>query len=204
MKRWIPLVLLSLSVSAHAAPGQSAFDDMDSLLVEKGLVQRLGSQIQQAGNRVGDAASELVMNAMGFLGVPYKFGGNSADAGFDCSGFVRAVFEESVGKVLPRRSDQQAAATQPIERSELKPGDLVFFNTMRRAFSHVGIYVGDGKFIHSPRSGGKVRVEDMQESYWQKRFNGARRVAPEAQAGNAQAAGLQAAAAEIQATPTPR
>lgn len=176
MKRWIPLVLLSLSVSAHAAPGQSAFDDMDSLLVEKGLVQRLGSQIQQAGNRVGDAASELVMNAMGFLGVPYKFGGNSADVGFDCSGFVRAVFEESVGKVLPRRSDQQAAATQPIERSELKPGDLVFFNTMRRAFSHVGIYVGDGKFIHSPRAGATVRVEDMRKAYWETRFNGARRV----------------------------
>jgi cell wall-associated NlpC family hydrolase len=86
------------------------------------------------------------------------------------------VFEESVGKVLPRRSDEQAAATQPIERTELKPGDLVFFNTMRRAFSHVGIYVGDGKFIHSPRAGATVRVEDMRKSYWETRFNGARRV----------------------------
>ncbi len=176
MKRWIPLALLSLSVSAHAAPGQMALDDMDALLVEKGLVQRLGSQIQQAGSVMGDAASELVLNAMGFLGVPYKYGGNSAETGFDCSGFVRAVFEESVGKVLPRRSDEQAAATQPIERTELKPGDLVFFNTMRRAFSHVGIYVGDGKFIHSPRSGSTVRVEDMRKSYWETRFNGARRV----------------------------
>ncbi len=182
MKQWILTILVALSASAHAAPGQTPFDDMDALLAEKGLVQRLGSQIQQAGNVVGNAASGLVLNAMGFLGVPYKFGGNSAETGFDCSGFVRAVFEESVGKVLPRRADEQAAATQPIERGELKPGDLVFFNTMRRAFSHVGIYVGDGKFIHSPRSGSTVRVEDMRKSYWETRFNGARRVTAVAEA----------------------
>jgi len=182
MKRWLSLLLLSLSVSAHAVPGQASFDDMDALLAEKGLVQRLGIQIQGAGTVVGDAASELVLNAMGFLGVPYKYGGNSAATGFDCSGFVRAVFEESVGKVLPRRSDEQAAASQPIERTELKPGDLVFFNTMRRAFSHVGIYVGDGKFIHSPRAGATVRVEDMRKSYWETRFNGARRVPAVAEA----------------------
>ena len=182
MKTWCPLIVLSLSVSVHAAPGQASFDDMDALLAEKGLVQRLGSQIQQAGNVVGNAASELVLNAMGFLGVPYKFGGNNAETGFDCSGFVRAVFEESLGKVLPRRADEQAAATLPIERTELKPGDLVFFNTMRRAFSHVGIYVGDGKFIHSPRAGSTVRLEDMRKSYWETRFNGARRVTAIAEA----------------------
>ncbi len=176
MKFWCCSLLLSLSVSTHAAPDAPTFNDMDALLAEKGLVQRLGSQFQQATSVVGDAASELVLNAMGFLGVPYKYGGNSAETGFDCSGFVRAVFEKSVGKVLPRRSDQQAAATQPIERAELKPGDLVFFNTMRRAFSHVGIYVGDGKFIHSPRAGSTVRVEDMRKAYWETRFNGARRV----------------------------
>jgi cell wall-associated NlpC family hydrolase len=176
MQRWLFFLMLSLSVSAQAAPNQPAYDNMDALLADKGLVQRLGSQIQRAGDAVGDAASQLVMNAMGFLGVPYKYGGNSAETGFDCSGFVRAVFEESLGKVLPRRADEQAAATQPIERSELKPGDLVFFNTMRRAFSHVGIYVGDGKFIHSPRSGSTVRVEDMRKAYWETRFNGARRV----------------------------
>jgi len=75
-----------------------------------------------------------------------------------------------------RAAAEQAAATQEIDRSELKPGDLVFFNTMKQAFSHVGIYVGDGKFIHSPRSGSQVRVEDMRKTYWQQRFNGARRV----------------------------
>ena len=111
-----------------------------------------------------------------FLGVPYRRGGNNVDTGFDCSGFVRAMFEQSVGLILPRSADQQAAATQKIDKTELQPGDLVFFNTMRRAFSHVGIYVGNGKFIHSPKPGAQVRVEDMQMTYWQKRFTGARRV----------------------------
>ena len=179
MKSWLPVLLLSCAAAAHAAPADGGYDDMDKLLAEKGLMSRLGGQFQQARESVGEKASNLVMNAMGFLGVPYKYGGNSAESGgFDCSGFVRAVFEQSVGKVLPRRADQQAAATQEIDRSELKPGDLVFFNTMKRAFSHVGIYVGDGKFIHSPRSGSHVRVEDMRIAYWQTRFNGARRVTP--------------------------
>ncbi|MFM1949544.1 MAG: Murein DD-endopeptidase MepH precursor, partial [Pseudomonadota bacterium] len=108
--------------------------------------------------------------------VPYKRGGSSEEKGFDCSGFVRHMFEKSVGLVLPRRAEEQAKVTEEINRSELKPGDLVFFNTMKRTFSHVGIYVGDGKFIHAPRPGKSVRVDDMREAYWQKRFNGARRV----------------------------
>jgi cell wall-associated NlpC family hydrolase len=86
------------------------------------------------------------------------------------------LYEKSVGRLLPRRAEEQARATQVIAKEELKPGDLVFFNTMRRAFSHVGIYVGDGQFIHSPRAGKSVQVEDMRSAYWQKRFNGARRV----------------------------
>lgn len=152
-------------------------DDMDKLLAEKGLLGRLGSQIDQATQSVRDKASELVFNAMGFLGVPYRRGGNSVETGgFDCSGFVRAMYEQTVGLVLPRRSAEQAAATQEIDKSELKPGDLVFFNTMRSAFSHVGIYVGDNKFIHSPKPGASVRVEDMRVAYWERRFNGARRV----------------------------
>lgn len=149
---------------------------MERMLTDKGLIGRLGGQIQQVRQSVGEKASELVVNAMGFLGVPYKRGGNSAETGFDCSGFVRAMYEQSIGLVLPRRADEQAAATEVIDRADLKPGDLVFFNTMRRAFSHVGIYVGDGKFIHSPRSGSHVRVEDMRTAYWKVRFNGARRV----------------------------
>ena len=179
MKSWLLLLLLICAAAAHAEPSDA--DDAQALSpqVESSLLTPLGNQIQQARDSVSERASSLVVNAMGFLGVPYKYGGNSVESGgFDCSGFVRAVFEKSVGKVLPRRADQQAAATQAIERSELKPGDLVFFNTMKRAFSHVGIYVGDGKFIHAPRSGAHVRVEDMRIAYWQTCFNGARRVTP--------------------------
>lgn len=158
--------------NVHAAPGNSS-DDMDKLLADKGLL----TKIDQVRQSVTNKASELVVNAMGFLGVPYKRGGNTAETGFDCSGFVRAMYEQSVGLLLPRKSEQQAAATQRIEKTELQPGDLVFFNTLRRAFSHVGIYVGDGKFIHSPKPGAEVRVENMSVRYWQSRFDGARRVA---------------------------
>ena len=160
---------------AQAAPPSgtaSSADDMDSFLRDKGLI----GQITGAGQTVTDKASELVVSAMGFLGVPYKRGGNSFETGFDCSGFVRALYQQTVGLLLPRKADQQAAATQAIEKSDLQPGDLVFFNTMRRAFSHVGIYVGDNKFIHSPKPGAAVRVEDMRVGYWDKRFDGARRV----------------------------
>ncbi len=175
--RYVFAIALLLSASlAHATPGTDTGDDLDQLLADKGLITKLGEQIGQVRQSVGEKASELVFHSMGFLGVPYKRGGNSAETGFDCSGFVRAVYEQTVGHVLPRRADQQAAATQTIDKSELQPGDLVFFNTMKRAFSHVGIYVGDNKFIHSPRTGAEVRVEDMRVGYWQTRFNGARRV----------------------------
>ncbi|MEN9886145.1 MAG: hypothetical protein RL758_723 [Pseudomonadota bacterium] len=152
-------------------------DDMEKLLAEKGLLEKLSTQIDHATQSMRDRASELVVNAMGFLGVPYKRGGTQVETGFDCSGFVRAMYEQSVGLVLPRKASEQAASTQEIDKSELKPGDLVFFDTMRSAFSHVGIYVGDNKFIHSPRPGASVRVEDMRTAYWDRRFNGARRVA---------------------------
>jgi cell wall-associated NlpC family hydrolase len=104
-------------------------------------------------------------------------GGNTEDQGFDCSGFTRFIFEKSLGMVLPRRADEQArlANLLSIPRADLKPGDLVFFNTMKRTFSHVGIYLGEGKFIHAPRAGAVVRVEDMRDAYWSKRFTGARR-----------------------------
>ena len=174
MRKIAPALIIAsalLAAGVHAAPGNSG-DDMDKLLADKGLLTKIDHVRQSVSNK----ASELVVNAMGFLGVPYKRGGNTAETGFDCSGYVRAIYEQSVGLLLPRRAEQQAAATQRIEKNELQPGDLVFFNTMRRAFSHVGIYVGDGKFIHSPKPGAEVRVESLSVSYWQRRFDGARRV----------------------------
>lgn len=167
----LPACLL-LAFAAHAAPQLDRPEETDALRADKSLI----SQLHQVRQTVVDRTSDLVVTAIGFLGVPYKRGGNTVETGFDCSGFVRAMYNQTVGHLLPRRAEEQAAATQKIDRSELKPGDLVFFNTMRRAFSHVGIYVGEGKFIHAPRTGAEVRVEDMNGSYWQHRFNGARRV----------------------------
>ena len=183
MSKWLCILILACATTAHAAPQGTNSDDMDRLLADKGLLTRLedvSHKVADKAQTVAGRAGDLVVNAMGFLGVPYKRGGNSAETGFDCSGFVRAIYQQTVGLVLPRRADQQAASTQVIDKKELQPGDLVFFNTMRRTFSHVGIYVGDGKFIHSPRSGSEVRVEDMRQSYWQRRFDGARRVTPAA------------------------
>ena len=164
--------------AAAAASAPVAGDAVLDLLRERGLLP--GPAPLEAARfvrQVRETASELVMTAMNFLGVPYRRGGTSADQGFDCSGFTRHVFEHSIGLVLPRRAHEQAtqAGLAPVARNELKPGDLVFFNTMRRAFSHVGIYIGDGRFIHAPASGGEVRVEDMRAAYWTRRFNGARR-----------------------------
>ena len=166
------LLVLCCVASAHAAPSNNAADDIERYLAERGI----SAQLDQVRQSVGDTASNLVFDAMGFLGVPYRSGGTNAATGFDCSGFVRSMFERSVGKVLPRRASEQAAATEKIDKQDLKPGDLVFFNTMRQTFSHVGIYVGDNKFIHSPKPGQQVRVEDMRQAYWERRFTGARRV----------------------------
>ncbi|KAF1019894.1 MAG: Murein DD-endopeptidase MepH [Paracidovorax wautersii] len=126
---------------------------------------------------LADRFASLVVDAIGHIGIPYKYGGNSLEAGgFDCSGFVKAIYSEALGAILPRRSEEQAAATAKINRTELQPGDLVFFKTTRRAFSHVGIYIGEDKFVHAPRTGARIRMENMTDNYWTKRFNGARRV----------------------------
>ena len=123
------------------------------------------------------AGTELVLRALSLLGVNYKLGGNSPDTGLDCSGLVRHVFREVVGLVLPRRAEEISRAGEVIvDTAQLKPGDLVFFNTLRRTFSHVGIYIGNNQFVHAPSSGGAVRVENLEGSYWLRRFNGARRV----------------------------
>ncbi|MDM0081036.1 MULTISPECIES: C40 family peptidase [Variovorax] len=175
MRLFLLTASLLLALHAHAAPQLDPTTDPQTgtPVAEKTLL----GQFHQVRQTVADRTSDLVVTAIGFLGVPYRRGGNTAETGFDCSGFVRAMYTQTVGHLLPRRAEEQAAATQKIDRSELKPGDLVFFNTMRRAFSHVGIYVGEGKFIHSPKPGAQVRVEDMSGSYWQRRFSGARRVA---------------------------
>lgn len=166
-------------VPAHAQEAPAPISASAAVSARKDLLGQWGQQLNYAKDSVGQGAEDLVTHALGLLGVPYKWGGNSETRGLDCSGLVRNVYEKTFGMVLPRRAEEQAAATETIERAELQPGDLVFFNTMKRAFSHVGIYIGDGKFVHAPRKGKSVKIDDMRSAYWQKRFNGARRVQAE-------------------------
>lgn len=126
---------------------------------------------------LGDGISELTMRAVGMLGVEYKWGGNDPESGLDCSGLVRYLFKDVWDMELPRTSEEMSRVGKRVALRDLQPGDLVFYNTMRRRFSHVGIYLGENKFIHAPSSGGQVRIESMDVSYWKKRFNGARRIA---------------------------
>ena len=172
------LLFLMMWLACSQASASNAGDDLDRLLQERGLMETPRAAPGAAGTPM-DRMSELVVAAMGAIGVPYRRGGNTYNSGFDCSGFVRAVYDQTLGLMLPRSAAQQAAATHQIERNDLQPGDLVFFNTLRRTFSHVGIYVGDHKFIHSPKPGAAVRIEDMRVNYWNRRFDGARRVTGE-------------------------
>jgi len=149
---------------------------MALVLVVAALVPPAAVRAEEAESHAG---AELVLRALSLLGVHYRFGGSSPDTGLDCSGLVRHVFREAIGMVLPRRAVDISRAGEVIDPSQLRPGDLVFYNTLRRAFSHVGIYIGDGRFVHAPSRGGGVRVEDMSDGYWRARFNGARRVLAE-------------------------
>jgi cell wall-associated NlpC family hydrolase len=130
-------------------------------------------------DRATATAQDAIDQAMDLLDIRYRRGGSSPEAGFDCSGFVSHVFREGLGLILPRSSKEMSKSGEIVTRDELRPGDLVFFNTMRRAFSHVGIYLGDNQFVHAPRTGGRVRIEDLRDGYWMKRFNGARRISIE-------------------------
>lgn len=136
-----------------------------------------GSAQSNVDPKLAARFATLVIDALGHIGIPYKYGGNSVESGgFDCSGFVKAVYHEALGAILPRRAEEQAAATAKIAREELRPGDLVFFKTTRRSFSHVGIYIGDDKFVHAPRTGARIRLDNITSNYWNRRFQGARRV----------------------------
>lgn len=130
-----------------------------------GLFQRYTVNIQ-----------DLIIKGLEFVGVPYRRGGNTVESGLDCSGFTRLVFLDSNGIDLPRTAAEQANVGTKVSAEELKPGDLVFFNTMRRAYSHVGIYLGNNQFVHAPKPGAEIRVENMQQPYWVNKYNGARRL----------------------------
>lgn len=136
------------------------------------------SRVHSSSNVPDPAMNDLAVYALSLEGTPYKYGGNTPDSGFDCSGFVGYVFKHSLGKTLPRTAEQISRVGDKTDEEDLQPGDLVFFNTLHHKYSHVGIYLGDGQFIHSPGTGKAVTVVNMNESYWRERYNGARRLNP--------------------------
>lgn len=122
--------------------------------------------------------NDVAVYALSLSDTPYRYGGNTPESGFDCSGFVRHVYKQTLGMSLPRTSREISRQGSALSQSHLQPGDLVFYNTLNQSYSHVGIYLGEGKFVHSPRAGSSVRIENMNEKYWATRYNGARRLSP--------------------------
>ena len=163
------LLLLALALPAVADEAQTAYSDPTPLRLDT-------RPLEKAAAQASDAVTNVLAGALELIGIRYRRGGTSPETGFDCSGFVDHVFRDTVGLILPHSAREIAKSGEKVPKDDLQPGDLVFFNTMRRAFSHVGIYLGEHRFVHAPASGGEVRVEDMRASYWAKRFSGARRI----------------------------
>ena len=167
-------LLVALATTTARAHEAVAFDDADAARVQAPALP--AAAISTAPAAALDRMPAVVERALGLIGIRYKRGAASLEAGFDCSGLVAYVFDAVMGLALPRTTYEIARLGTDVAKGDLKPGDLVFFNTMRRSFSHVGIYLGDNKFVHAPRTGYKVRIEDMTGAYWTARFNGARRI----------------------------
>lgn len=125
---------------------------------------------------MSEQRAEALLQTLLMLGVDYRYGGKSPETGFDCSGLVAHVFREAYGIELPHNARAQSEMGMRVSLSELRAGDLVFYNTLNRPFSHVGIYLGDGRFVHAPKTGAQVRVEPIRGRYWMRRFDGARRI----------------------------
>jgi cell wall-associated NlpC family hydrolase len=143
---------------------------------ERSLGRTATDKVKDAAVAAWHSAQDLSAFALGLIGVDYRYGGTSPETGLDCSGLVRYVFQQVTGVTLPRTAKEMSRVGDQVALDELKPGDLVFFNTRRFAFSHVGIYLGDNRFIHAPSRGREVEVATFDKSFWQQRFNGARRL----------------------------
>lgn len=186
------LALVILSINPVLASDSSVdLNKEASVEVPKETMFQAGkSYFARVSDRLADSVTvksdEFINRAMEVIGVRYRWDAELPQSGLDGSSFVGYVFKDKLGFLLPRKSTQMSRVGKPINRDELQPGDLVFFNTMRLTFSHVGIYVGDNKFIHSPSKGTNVRVDDLSSLYWDKRFDGARRLDGSDNLGNAE------------------
>ena len=176
---------LPLSASADVAANGHSSDPANTSSVagpveSSGLISTVKTsvttKVQTAANLMFRSTQDVTEQAMDLIGVRYRFGGQSPENGLDCSGLVKYVFEQVTGVAMPRSARDQAKVGVIVEREDLQPGDLVFFNTRRAAFSHVGIYLGDNSFVHAPRKKSSVKVANMDGQYWKTRFNGARRL----------------------------
>ncbi len=166
-----------LALCAALVPLAShADDDKIPASEPQSLAASVTAKMQSATDRVVETTRGVTQSALGLIGVRYKFGGETPERGLDCSGLVKYVFEHVTGVTLPRRAREQANVGEKVPLDELQPGDLVFFNTRRANYSHVGIYLGDNRFIHAPHQRSTVKVASIEGQYWKKRFNGARRL----------------------------
>lgn len=170
MKKSLPhfignLAVAALFLAAQAAQAQNA-----------GTAEPQVESTTDLG--VARALDAVMARALSLRGTRYRAGGASPETGFDCSGFVGYLYRDILGFQLPRSANEIWRFGKRVEREELRPGDLVFYNTLKRPFSHVGIYLGDNQFVHAPASGGSVRVVNMDDRYWAARWNGAKRVSP--------------------------
>jgi cell wall-associated NlpC family hydrolase len=140
-----------------------------------GKERRPDSVRSEAANLpASEKGQEVVFYALSLLDTGYRFGGRNPQAGFDCSGMVSYIYAQAANIKVSGSAADIARQGTPIERNRMRPGDLVFFNTRHRAFSHVGIYIGDNRFIHAPSTDGKVRIDDLDSRYFAKRFEAAR------------------------------
>ena len=129
-----------------------------------------------AGKRAlfSEKGQEVALYAMGLIDTGYRFGGKNPEAGLDCSGMVAYIYNKAAGVKVSGSAADIARKGRQIEREDLRPGDLVFFNTRNAPFSHVGVYIGDGRFVHAPSSNGKVRIDQLGATYYAQRYEAAR------------------------------
>jgi len=158
-------------VLVHATSAQGAQRHADLTLADGAR-----ASLAEAADRMLQGTREIGLFALSLVGIDYRYGGESPERGLDCSGLIRYVFQHVTGVTLPRTAQELSRIGKDIRAADLEPGDLVFFNTRRFAFSHVGIYLGNDRFIHAPSRGGEVGVASLGSAYWQKRYNGARRL----------------------------
>ena len=170
--------LIAIAKASYAQESTNTYGT--TISYSRDLLHRVSTNTQTVISSTSDNIASMIETGLGYLGIRYRKGGNGPESGgFDCSGLVKKVFGTAMGLSLPRTAAEMAKTGDKVSKQELMPGDLVFFNTLNRAFSHVGIYLGNSQFLHSPSAGGVVRVESMDISYWRKRFNGGRRLVQE-------------------------